>query len=129
MPSMSKPSIYLETSLVSYLVAPPVLEEVRAGDSQLAARRVAVIDGVAMLEISESAIQLADNLVKFHAVPQKAAQDALHIAIACANGMSYLLTWNCKHIANARMRGSIDMVCRQSGYVTPVICTPEELEE
>jgi hypothetical protein len=126
---MSKPSIYLETSLVSYLVAPPVLEEVRAGDSQLAARRVAVIDGVAMLEISESAIQLADNLVKFHAVPQKAAQDALHIAIACANGMSYLLTWNCKHIANARMRGSIDMVCRQSGYVTPVICTPEELEE
>ena len=160
MPSVDKPSIYLETSLVSYLVAPPsrdlivaahqqltvdwwqgqrggydlfisqvVVEEVRAGDPQLAARRVAIIDGIAMLQISESAIQLADNLVKCHAVPQKAAQDALHIAIACANGMSYLLTWNCKHIANARMRGAIDMVCRQSGYVPPIICTPEELEE
>jgi hypothetical protein len=159
-PSMSKPSVYLETSLVSYLVAQPsrdlivaahqqltvdwwqdqrdtyelfisqvVLDEARAGDPQLAARRVAIIDGITMLQISESAIQLANNLIRSHAVPQKAAQDALHIAIACANGMSYLLTWNCKHIANAKMRGAIDTVCRQAGYVPPVICTPEELEE
>lgn len=157
---MDKPSIYLETSLVSYLVAPPnrdlivaahqqltvdwwqsqrdvydlfisqvVLEEIRAGDPHLAAKRVAVIDGIAMLKISEAAIQLADNLIKANALPQKAAQDALHIAIACTSDMSYLLTWNCKHIANARMRSAIDTVCRQAGYAPPVICTPEELEE
>jgi hypothetical protein len=59
----------------------------------------------------------------------KAAQDALHIAIACVNGVDYLLTWNCKHIANARMRSKIEKVCRNAGYLPPIICTPEELED
>jgi hypothetical protein len=43
--------------------------------------------------------------------------------------MDYLLTWNCKHIANAKMRSKIDKVCRDTGYVPVVICTPEELED
>ena len=105
-----------------------VLEEARAGNPELAAGRIAIVESVAMLQISESAIQLAESLIRSHAVPEKAAQDALHIAIACASGMNYLLTWNCKHIANARMRSAIDLVCRQAGYIPPVICTPEELE-
>jgi hypothetical protein len=82
-----------------------------------------------LLEINEEVIQLAENLVQSHAVPKKAAQDALHIAIACVNGMDYLLTWNCKHIANAKMRSKIDKVCRDAGYVPTTICTPEELED
>jgi hypothetical protein len=82
-----------------------------------------------MPEINEEVIQLAEKLVRSHAVPKKAAQDALHIAIACVNGMDYLLTWNCKHIANAKMRSKIEKVCRDSGYAPPIICTPEELED
>jgi hypothetical protein len=35
-----------------------------------------------------------------HALPQGAADDALHIAVATVNEMDYLLTWNCRHIAN-----------------------------
>ena len=60
-------------------------------------------------------------------LPAKAAADSLHIAIATVNGMDYLLTWNCTHIANATLRGRIEMVCRDCGYEPPVICTPEEL--
>lgn len=56
-----------------------------------------------------------------------AVEDALHIAIAAAHGIDYLLTWNCRHIANATMRSRIDSVCRSRGYEPPVICTPEEL--
>ncbi len=41
--------------------------------------------------------------------------------------VDYLLTWNCKHIANATMRQAIERVCREAGYEPPVICTPEEL--
>ena len=59
--------------------------------------------------------------------PKIAAEDALHIAIAATNGIDYLLTWNCKHIANATMRTDIEAVCREAGYEPSVICTPEEL--
>jgi hypothetical protein len=54
-------------------------------------------------------------------------RDAFHIAIAAVNGVDYLLTWNCKHIANATLRGRIEKVCRDAGYEPPIICTPEEL--
>jgi hypothetical protein len=66
-------------------------------------------------------------LVASGAVPRKAGEDALHIAAAAVHGVDYLLTWNCKHIANATMRQAIERLCRQAGYEPPVICTPEEL--
>jgi hypothetical protein len=58
---------------------------------------------------------------------RKATVDAFHIGIAAAHQIDYLLTWNCRHIANATMRGTIDAICRSEGLDPPVICTPEEL--
>jgi hypothetical protein len=68
-------------------------------------------------------------LIANTALPDKAQIDALHIAIATVNAMDYLLTWNCRHIANAALRHEIEDICRSSGYETPVICTPLELIE
>ena len=70
---------------------------------------------------------VASRLVEAGAVPRKAAEDSLHIAVAAVHGVEYLLTWNCKHIANATMRQAIEVVCRDVGYEPSVICTPEEL--
>ena len=64
-----------------------------------------------------------------NAIPRQAVEDALHIAVAAVNGMDYLVTWNFKHIANATMRGNVEMVCRLTGYEPPVICSPMELME
>ena len=61
------------------------------------------------------------------ALPKKATVDAFHIGIAAAHQIEYLLTWNCKHIANATMRGTIEAICRSAGLTPPIICTPEEL--
>jgi hypothetical protein len=66
-------------------------------------------------------------LIDQHALPAKAAVDALHIAVAVVMGMDYVLTWNCTHIANAAIRPRIEEACRKLGYEPPVICTPEEL--
>ena len=60
-------------------------------------------------------------------LPPKAANDALHIAVAAVNGIEYLVTWNCTHIANATLRPQIEVICRRAGYEPPVICTPREL--
>ena len=53
----------------------------------------------------------------------------VHVAIAAVNGMDYLLTWNCRHLANAAIRGKIEDACREAGMQPPIICTPEELME
>ena len=53
--------------------------------------------------------------------------DALHIAVASVHAVDYLVTWNCKHIANAHLRRGIAEINLRMGVFTPVICTPEEL--
>ena len=72
---------------------------------------------------------LAESLMDGVPLPEKAAIDALHISVAAVNGVQYLLTWNCKHIANPAMRPGIERLCREMGYEPPVICTPQELLE
>lgn len=61
------------------------------------------------------------------AIPPQAVRDAAHIAVAAVNSVDYLLTWNCKHLANAQIIRKISVVCNREGYNMPVICTPEEL--
>jgi len=105
-----------------------VLAEARAGDLEAAQRRLAVLERLPLLDVTDPAIQLAASLVTGQALPAQAVQDAFHIAITCVHGLEYLLTWNCTHLANARRRNRIEQVCRDAGYVPPIICTPEELE-
>jgi hypothetical protein len=110
-------------------IAPPVMREAQAGDPDAAARRIAALQGLPLLALSEEAAELAQALLEQGPLPANAVVDALHIAIAAVNGMHYLLTWNCTHIANAAIRSDIEDVCRARGYEPPVICTPEELLE
>ena len=106
-----------------------VVREASAGDSRAAQERLAKLATLTLLEVTEEAVLLAQELVSTGAVPEKAAEDALHLAIAVTNGVEYLLTWNCKHLANATMRTKIEDVCRSAGYEPVIICTPEELLE
>jgi hypothetical protein len=62
-------------------------------------------------------------------LPEKAAPDAAHVAIAAVNEVQYLLTWNCKHLANAQISRRIAVLCEAAGYPMPIICTPDELIE
>ncbi len=153
-----KPTVYVETSLVSYLTARPsrdlvlaanqrltldwwqrdrprfelytsglVLTEAVAGDPTAAAERLAVLRRVPQLDVPPSAEQLAAGLLRDAVLPVSGARDALHLAIAAVNGIDYLLTWNCTHLANAFLRAKIEQTCRDAGVVAPTICTPAEL--
>jgi hypothetical protein len=110
-------------------VSQVVLEEAAAGDADAAARRLGLIEGLAFLNLTDACLALAEKLVEDGSVPAEAEADALHIAVAAVHGMDYLLTWNCRHIANAMMRTRIQASCFEAGYDAPVVCTPEELLE
>jgi predicted nucleic acid-binding protein len=106
-----------------------VVREASAGDSRAVQKRLDRLSTLTLLEVTEEAVTLAQELLTSGAIPEKAAEDALHLAIAVTNGVEYLLTWNCKHLANATMRTKIEDVCRAAGYEPVIICTPEELLE
>ncbi len=152
-----KPTVYVETTIPSYLTAwpsrdliraahqqitrewwarrggfdlyssPLVAQESKAGDAQAAADRIAALAGIPLLEQGVDVKELAEALLRGVPLPAKAAADAVHIATAAVHGIQYLLTWNCTHIANVALRPQIEAVCRAAGFDPPLICTPEEL--
>lgn len=97
------------------------------GDSGASTRRLQLLRGIPHLAMTPQVETLVVALMEAAALPEKAVEDAFHIALATVHGMDFLLTWNCKHIANAIKRGTIERVCEMTGYAMPVICTPEEL--
>lgn len=106
-----------------------VLDEAGAGDAQAAQERLLVLRPMLVLETAAEALELAKELLQAGALPAKAANDALHIAVAATKAVPYLLTWNCRHLANAAMRPLIEAACSAKGCKAPIICTPEELLE
>ncbi len=104
-----------------------VLRECQVGDATAAAERLKILQDLPVLEQTDAATRLAQALVDRVPLPERAAVDALHVAIAAVHGVDYLLTWNCTHIANATLRDPIESVCRANAYEPPAICTPDEL--
>ena len=106
-----------------------VVAESSQGDPEAAARRFNAIENIPELNVTEDVRQLARALVVEGPIPKGSEIDAYHIAVAAVNGMDYLLTWNCVHIANATIRPKVEAVCRNHGFEPPIICTPQELME
>ena len=104
-----------------------VVAEARSGDTSAAERRLASLGGLPLPILNDAATDLAERLLTAAALPPNAREDALHVALATVHGVDYLLTWNCKHIANAEKRPVIDRICNAAGFRPPIICTPEEL--
>ena len=104
-----------------------VLQEVRAGDALLANHRVELLRDVPVLAVSREILKLAEDLITEVPIPRKVAGDAAHIAIATVYGCEYLLTWNCRHIANAELHRAMRQVVERHGFDLPSLCTPEEL--
>jgi predicted nucleic acid-binding protein len=151
-------TLYIETSIVSYLRQKPssqvvmaarqllthqwwtderskyqlvisqfVIDEASAGDPTLAAERLSALTGVPLLPLDSDIAEIADEIMARTILPPKARTDALHIAVVAHHRVQYLLTWNCRHIANGRILPRIHAVLTDMGIPIPTICTPEEM--
>ncbi|MCP4398947.1 MAG: type II toxin-antitoxin system VapC family toxin [bacterium] len=81
-----------------------VIREASLGDPEFSQKRLNILKDFPALELREDVVELAGHFVHNRILPAKAGDDALHIAIATIYGLDYLLTWNCKHIANAEIQ-------------------------
>jgi hypothetical protein len=150
-------SVYLETTFISYLVARPsrdvivagqqttqdwwanrrsqfecsvsqvVIDEASLGDPAEVQKRLAVINDLPTLEVTEDAKALTKAIMAAGMLPPHAFPDAAHVAVSAVHAIDYLLTWNCKHLANAQIARRIAVVCEKLGHRMSIICTPEEL--
>ena len=104
-----------------------VIDEAAAGDPTAAQERLVLLDDVPLLDIQHPDVQtLADKLIANHLLPENAAADARHVAVATVFGVEYLLTWNCRHIANAHELPRIYDLLDKEGLGKLLICTPAE---
>jgi hypothetical protein len=155
-----KSTVYIETTIISYLTAWPsrdvirlshemltrdwwakhrhsfelyasdfVIEEASRGDPAAAAKRIEALANVPLLPINQSTTELAQRLAVSLALPSRARLDAAHVAISAVYGMTFLLTWNCTHLANGVLADKIDRTCLEAGFRAPRILTPELLME
>lgn len=155
---MDRKTVYIETSVVSYLTARPTgdlvaaawqkvtvdwwetersrfdlrassvtIEEAGKGDREARARRLAALSDILLLPIAEAAVELSSGLIAGRALPARAENDALHVAVAAVHGVDYLLTWNFRHLDNAETKPVMRRVCAEYGHAVPEICTPHEL--
>ena len=104
-----------------------VEEEISQGDPEAAKLRIDKVSKIERLIISDEATKIAELLLSQGAVPKGSEEDALHIGIAAAQGVDYLLTWNFKHINNAETKIAIIELVESCGYMCPQLCSPEEL--
>lgn len=104
-----------------------VIDEASAGNPSLAAERLQLLAGIPLLQLDPVIADIADEIMSRAILPEKARTDALHIATVAHHRIQYLLTWNCSHIANARILPRIHDVLNDLLIPIPVICTPEEM--
>ena len=104
-----------------------VIKETSQGDTDRAAQRLKIIGNLELLTLTQTVIDLAEQFLGRSNLPAKADVDAVHIAAATIHNMDYLLTWNCKHIANAQIQRKLAEISLDFGYQLPILCTPYEL--
>ncbi|BAU11759.1 hypothetical protein LEP3755_22620 [Leptolyngbya sp. NIES-3755] len=104
-----------------------VLDEAAQGDAEIAAQRLEFLRDLPLLALNQAVQDLAVQFLTRSSLPPKARVDAIHIAAATVHGMDYLLTWNCKHIANAQIQRKLAEISHDSGRQLPILCTPNEL--
>jgi len=106
-----------------------VLDEIALGEAAMARQRLDLIADLKLVDMTEDARALTKSILASRILPATADRDAAHIALASVHEMDMLLTWNCRHIANATIQTPLRRLVAVAGFALPVICTPEELIE
>jgi predicted nucleic acid-binding protein len=154
---MAKPRVYVETTIPSFyyevrtapeivarrdwtrqwwdsasecyelVISPAVLDELSGGAAERNAERLALVCDLPLLPVEPAIAEIVRVYVEHRVMPADPAGDALHLALASYHKCDFLVTWNCRHLANANKYGHIRRVNTLLGLFVPALVTPLEL--
>lgn len=154
---MAKPRVYVETTIPSFhceertapnivarrdwtrqwwsdapenyelVTSAAVLNELAVGLSERSAARIALIRELPLVPVESAILEIVQTYLDHKLMPRDPAGDALHLALASFNKCDFLVTWNCRHLANANKFGHIRRINTMLGLFVPAIVTPLEL--
>lgn len=104
-----------------------VLDELGGGIPERSAERLSLIRDLPILPIEPAILEIVQVYIGYKVMPADPGGDALHLALASYHKCDFLVTWNCRHLANANKFGHIRRVNTVLGLFTPALVTPLEL--
>ncbi len=108
-------------------VSPAVLDELNSGDYPTKQQTLALVEEIAVLPILPEVWEIVKTYIDHSLMPSDPAGDALHLALASYHKCDFLLTWNCRHLANANKFQHIRIINGMLGLHVPSLVTPFEL--
>lgn len=155
--AMVKPKVYVETSIPSFyhetrtdpqIVARrewtrkwwadavdryslttsfAVIDELSDGTPERSRQRLAVLSEVPILPAEPQIAEIVQFYVAHKLMPANVVGDAMHLALASYHKCDFIVTWNCRHLANANKFAHIRVINSMLGLFVPALVTPLEL--
>ena len=114
-------------NLYNLVSSEAVMAELRKGNVLHKEAAITMAQSVPFVRIQPKIVEIVQAYVEHKVMPQDPAGDALHLALASFHECDYLVTWNCRHLANANKFGHIREINRTLGLKSPELVTPQEL--
>jgi len=154
---MSKPRVYIETTVPSFyhdgraepaivarrdrtrqwwdgeahryevVTSVAVLEELKDGPEERQTKWLEMVAYIPLLSIDPAVDDIVEAYIRHRLMPLAPGGDALHLALASHHRCDFLLTWNCRHLANANKFGHIRRINASLGLFVPALVTPLQL--
>ena len=105
-----------------------VRDELAAGNYPNQTACLALVQGLPLLQVIQEVQDIAAVYQVHGLMPQPPVADALHVALASYYRLDFLLTWNCRHLANAKKFKHLQVLNQRMGLSVPQLVTPDFLQ-
>ena len=109
------------------VVSEGVINELNHENYPFSQEAIDLVEKIQHVDIVNEVNDIIKIYITRKLMPQDVLGDALHLALASYHKCDYLLTWNCKHLANPNKFKHMRIVNTSLGLYTPEITTPNQL--
>jgi predicted nucleic acid-binding protein len=109
------------------VTSPAVLDELAGGVAEWGEMRLELVRDLPLLPVEPAILEIVQAYIGYKLMPSDPGGDAMHLALASYHKCDFLVTWNCRHLANANKFGHIRRVNTMLGLFVPALVTPLEM--